>query len=701
MPIAPPSDRTTPGGRSAPAVSKKSDSAGYRPEIEGLRAVASLLVASFHIWLGRVSGGVDVFFVVAGFLTTVTLMGQVRRYGRVRPVVFVSRLASRLFPAAAVVLVVVAAVSPFLLRPSQLKQTFTEVLGSALYVENVVLDRAGVDYLAQDNFHSPVQNFWAMSVQGQFYLVWLLLAFAATAIVVVLRRRVDLLRVLLVVVAVVSVVSFAYSVLLVQRDQPSAYYSVLARTWEFGLGSLSALVLTGRTLPTAIRVVAGWLGLVGVISCGIVLQVSSAFPGAAALWPTLSAVLVLIAGTGPAPTFGVARLLALRPLVWLGGVSYGLYLWHWPLLVFWEEISGQEPGLVAGLSIVAAAVVLATLSKHFLEDPLHRRAPTGSRWRALAPTAMMLVAVLGGGGAIAATNAAISADLARASAIPVSTDGCFGAAAVENASACEQTRSWTTSVPAFDASEDGSGINTRECSTNNAGVELKECRFGDPAGRRVLLIGNSHAASFFPALRGVAEERGWDLHSYYKTGCVFTTASRRDDSSVSRSSCAIWVEKLQEELASQEPYDLMVTAYSAKKSVFIGSSGEPDEQAGIDGFRESWAPLIARGTEVVAIRDNPVVETVHDLACSERPGTADVCGVPTDEAFAERELMAAAAEGWEGANAVDLTRYFCDEEICPFVIGGVKVYRDMGHLTETYARTLAPYLGRELDRIAF
>ncbi|OOB89867.1 acyltransferase family protein [Rathayibacter sp. VKM Ac-2630] len=428
MSIAPPSDRATPGDRPASAVSKKSDSAGYRPEIEGLRAVASLLVASFHIWLGRVSGGVDVFFVVAGFLTTVTLMGQVRRYGRVRPVVFVSRLASRLFPAAAVVLVVVAAVSPFLLRPSQLKQTFTEVLGSALYVENVVLDRAGVDYLAQDNFHSPVQNFWAMSVQGQFYLVWLLLAFAAAAIVVVLRRRVDLLRVLLVVVAVVSIVSFAYSVLLVERDQPSAYYSVLARTWEFGLGSLSALVLTGRTLPTAIRVVAGWLGLVGVISCGIVLQVSSAFPGVAALWPTFSAVLVLIAGTGPAPAFGVARLLALRPLVWLGGVSYGLYLWHWPLLVFWEEISGQEPGLLAGLSIVAAAVVLATLSKHFLEDPLHRRAPTGSRWRALAPTAMMLVAVLGGGGAIAATNAAISADLARASAMPASPDGCFGAA---------------------------------------------------------------------------------------------------------------------------------------------------------------------------------------------------------------------------------------------------------------------------------
>ncbi|WP_153038934.1 acyltransferase family protein, partial [Rathayibacter tanaceti] len=683
----------SPTGR--PALVRKADASGYRPEIEGLRAVASLLVASFHIWLGRVSGGVDVFFVVAGFLTTLTLVGQVRRYGRVRPVSFLTRLASRLFPAAAVVLVAVAALAPLLLRPSQLLQTFTEVLASTFYVENIALARAGVDYLAQDDFHSPVQNFWAMSVQGQFYLIWLALVLVATLVAVLLRTRALLPRILLLLVAALTVLSFAFSVVLVGIDQPTAYYSTLARSWEFGLGSLAALLLPGRTLPAALRAVAGWLGLIGVVSCGLLLQVSTAFPGAAALWPTLSAVLVLVAGTGPAPRYGVARLLALRPLVWLGGISYGLYLWHWPLLVLWRERTGEDPGALAGLGIIAAAVLLAAASKRFLEDPLHRRAPAERprRLRSLAPAALLSVAALAGVAGLTGTNAAIAADLSRAHALPVSTEGCVGAAALDNA--CPA--SWTTSLPALDASEDGSVLNTDECSTGNSGTELKECRFGDPTGRRVLLIGNSHAASFFPALRGVAEERGWDLHTFYKTGCVFSTAERRDDSAASRQSCTEWVAELQEELAAQDPYDLVVTAYSAKKSVFVDAAGEPDEQAGIDGFRESWAPLIARGSTVVAIRDNPVLPSLSLLACAERPGSAEKCRVPLAEAFADRELMAAAADGWPGAASVDLTRWFCDAEGCPLVIGGVKVYRDLGHLTESYARTLAPALGRALD----
>jgi peptidoglycan/LPS O-acetylase OafA/YrhL len=681
-----------------PALVRKADASGYRPELEGLRAVASLLVATFHIWLGRVSGGVDVFFVVAGFLTTMTLLGQIRRYGRVRPIAFLSRLASRLFPAAAVVLVAVAALAPLLLRPSQLLQTFTEVLASTFYIENVALARAGVDYLAQDDFHSPVQNFWAMSVQGQFYLIWLVLVLAATLIAVALRRRAQLPRILLVVVATLTVLSFAFSIVRVGIDQPTAYYDTLARAWEFGLGSLAALILPGLALPGLLRAVAGWVGLIGVASCGFVLQVSTAFPGAAALWPTLSAVLVLVAGTGPAPRHGVGRLLALRPFVVLGGLSYGLYLWHWPLLVFWRERTGEEdPGALGGLVIIAAAILLAALSKRFLEDPLHRRPPAEKprRVRALVPAALLAIAALVGVGGLTGTGAAIAADLTRSHALPVSAEGCVGAAALENAAACDD--SWTTSLPAVDASEDGSALNTDECSTGNSGIALKECRFGDPDGRRVLLIGNSHAASFFPALQVVAEERGWDLHTYYKTGCVFSTAERRDDSPSSRRSCAVWNGELQDELAAQEPYDLMVTAYSAKKSVFVDAAGTPDEQAGIDGFRESWAPLIARGTTVVAIRDNPVLPELPLLACAESPGSAEDCRVPRDEAFADRELMAEAAAGWPGAVAVDLTPWLCDDEGCPLVVGGVKVYRDLGHLTETYARTLAPYLGRALD----
>ena len=448
-----------PGRSGASRIVQKKDSANYRPEVEGVRAVASLLVAAFHIWLGRVSGGVDVFFVIAGFLTTITLLGQIRRFGRVRPGIFLSRLASRLFPASAVVLVVVSAVSLVLLLPSQWKQTFTEVVASALYLENWQLVRSGVDYLAQDNFHSPVQNFWAMSVQGQFYLIWVAL-FVAVGFVVRRVWKTEDRRLLIVALAALTITSFAFSIYSVARDQPTAYYSTFARAWEFGLGSLAAVILPGLKVNATLRLIAGWVGLAGLISCGFLLQVSTQFPGVAALWPTLSAALILVAGTGAPSPRGAERLLASRPLVWLGGISYGLYLWHWPLLVFWDEVTGERPDALVGLIIIAAAIGLAWLSKTYIEDPIHRRVPRGGGGtggpqkaadlaqtpdaraveprrpalvRAALPIAMLALGALAGGLALGGVDYASGQDLRLAHSVADKEGRCVGASALVNA----------------------------------------------------------------------------------------------------------------------------------------------------------------------------------------------------------------------------------------------------------------------------
>ncbi len=310
---------------------------------------------------------------------------------------------------------------------------------------------------------------------------------------------------------------------------------------------------------------------------------------------------------------------------------------------------------------------------------------------------MLALGALVGGLALGGVDYASGQDLRRAHAVAESEGPCVGASALVNAATCPDE--WTSSLPALDSSEDGSVIGESRCSTNSSGTELKECVFGvKGSDTRVVLIGNSHAASYFPAVEQMAEERGWELHVFYKNGCVFNTATRRDDSESSRASCTAWNTKLQERLAEQEPYTYAVTSYSAKKSVYTDADGEPSDQAGIEGFRESWAPLLARGTEVLALVDHPVMESIEEGKCAERPGDASTCRIDLEEAFDDRDLIAEAATDWPGAVAIDLRDYYCTDDGCPLVIGGIKVYRDRGHITATYMRTLAPFLTAEAEQ---
>lgn len=675
---------------SATRAHDKRASANYRPEIEGVRAVAAILVAVFHIWLGRVSGGVDVFFVIAGFLTTITLLGHITRTGRVSASGYLLRLAARLFPAAAVVLAVVGLLTPVLLVSSQWQQTFTEILASALYVENWWLFKSGNDYLARDNFQSPVQNFWAMSVQGQFYVIWLVF-FLVAMLIVRGRLAKDSRRALTLLVAVGSAASLAYAVYAVGVNQSEAYYNTFARVWEFGLGSLSALLLSGVVLPGILRAIAGWVGLAGIVLCGFVLNAGATFPGPAALWPTLAAVLVIVSGTGGPARGGVHNLLARRPLVWFGGISYGFYLWHWPILIFVIEVTGHRPDFLTGAGIIASAVLLAWLTHVWVEKPAMswiRVRP--SRVRPWAPVAaLVLVAALAGGGLVA-TDRATESDLRATAELASSADECFGAGAVD--AQCE-TGTWTESVPRLNANLDRSPLESTKCRTSTTGVEVKRCTFGvQGSDRRVLLIGNSHAAALLPALVALAEQHGWEVTTYYKANCVFNTAPRRDDPPREVSSCLAWGESLRAELAEMPSFLFAVNSYSARKSVFLDTEGKPSEDAGVAGFREAWGPLIASGTPILAIADNPVVDAVRDLNCTYRPGSAEDCFVNRDTAFAERDLIIAAAQGTAGVYPLDLTDVYCDESRCPLVIGGVKVLRDKGHLTRTFAETLAPLL---------
>jgi peptidoglycan/LPS O-acetylase OafA/YrhL len=338
----------------------------YRADIQGLRAVASILVATYHIWFGRVSGGVDVFFVVSAVLITRSLLRQIETTGRVNFLEFWSGLARRLLPAALLVLFTVAVASVFWLPRTLWDQTIRQTFTSIFYVQNWQLALDAVDYLQEGQAASPLQHYWALSVQGQFYLLWPIVLAASVALAARLGAKHR--TIMLGAFAAIFVASFALSIVETQRNQAFTYFNTFARLWEFCLGAVLA-VLPNVNLRREVRVAFGWIGLAGIISCGAIFQVARVFPGYAASWPVGCAMLIMMAGNSGS-RFGADRLLGSKPLVYLGGISYALYLWHWPVLVFYRWFTDFTVGLVAGLGVLGASIALAAISTRLVENPI-------------------------------------------------------------------------------------------------------------------------------------------------------------------------------------------------------------------------------------------------------------------------------------------------------------------------------------------
>ncbi|MCK0114351.1 acyltransferase, partial [Ornithinimicrobium sp. F0845] len=360
--------------------------AGFRGDVEGLRAVAVLLVMVYHAGVGWLPGGfvgVDVFFVVSGFVITNQLLRELESTGRLSLVGFYGRRAKRLLPAAGLVLVVTAVGSWLLASRVQWQQVGGDIAGAAAYVVNWVFSARSVDYLAEDVEPSPVLHFWSLAVEEQFYLIWPLVMLGLFVFfrarvrragvreggsgvgVVVPERRLVAAGLL----AVVVVPSLVFSVVYTWWRPEQAFFVTPTRLWELGVGGLVAVGAGAWSVwrPRTGALVA-WVGVLAVLASGFVVTAGWAWPGAAALVPVLGTAAVIVGGF-TASRVGAARLLGWAPLVWVGGLSYSLYLWHWPLLRFWEWGVG-ELTVVQGLAVVAFSFVPAWLSFRFVESPI-------------------------------------------------------------------------------------------------------------------------------------------------------------------------------------------------------------------------------------------------------------------------------------------------------------------------------------------
>ncbi|MFC4003723.1 acyltransferase family protein [Prauserella oleivorans] len=663
------------GGVAAPRAPRK-----FRPELQGLRALAAGLVVVYHVWLDRISGGVDVFFLVSGFLITGQLVRASLR-GRIEFRPMWGRMIKRLFPAALTVLAATMVAAFVWLPEHRWFQTIKEIVASALYVENWQLAADSVDYFAQHGSASVVQHFWSLSIQGQFYLVWPVLI--ATVALLARRAGWGLRRTVFVTLAVLFTVSLAYSVYLTAVNQPFAYFTSLTRVWEFALGGLLALAIDRIALPRALRILLGWIGVAGLVSCGLVLQVGTMFPGYVALWPMVSAALVLIAGfTGS--RLGADRFLSSRPAVYLGNISYALYLWHWPVLLFYLIARGREEvGFRGGAVIIAIALALSVLTYHLVEKPVREsRIGTTTRWGAYRFGVLVLAPVLVGAGAwqyVATERASYVLDLDDARHP--------GAQAVVTGAPLFDPEA--TVVPPLAALQDQHlHFPDEQCTQSPRHQDLRICSI-DPAGppaKRIVVAGDSHALQFVTALEPLVRQRGYQIVSMFKPGCPFTATvgDHLPDG------CVDWNAAALQEIVESGP-DAVVTM--ATRDVRLGLT-----EWAPAGYVEQWRRLDAAGIPVVAVRDNPRFSFAP-------PECVQQHGFDSRDCARLRSKLLAPVPPYESAPGVppnvsflDFSEYFCPGELCPPVIGNVLVYMDDNHVSKAYMETLAPIASEELVR---
>jgi peptidoglycan/LPS O-acetylase OafA/YrhL len=700
--------RSAPVGATAPASGQRRSvrlpplaealpARALRPEIQALRAGAVALVVLFHVWPALVPGGyvgVDVFFVISGYLITRHLLLEAEHSGTIAVLDFWARRARRLLPASFLVLGACATASFAWAPEGAWRQYFREIAASALYVQNWRLGLDAVDYFAASNAPSPVQHFWTLSVEEQFYLALPLLMLAVLGgcrLLPSLHAR----RGLGLAIAGAGAWSLAHSCLVTWSAPSAAYFSTPARAWEFAAGALlSFAAVTLGARPRALAAGAGWAAI---LVAAFAFDESTRLPGVAAGLPVLGALLVIGAGAA-------GRWQDARPIRWLGDHSYSIYLWHWPLLVFAPLVLKRELGHLDRAGLVALALALGAATKRWVEDPIRF-----SRWplHTLGPRAIALSSALCMAALVAASQLGIArveraerTSVELAARIAAQDPPCFGAKARGGSGPCENPALANLLVPepALVAAD---VVERRDCRQGR-GDQLRVCSVGPAAGysRRLAAIGDSHLAALLPALEAVAQTRHWHIDVAAKNACHWTTSTPRGLSEARIAACRRWKAALNQRLAAEPPYDAILVTHRAGLYLPDAAPGEDQQTTIVRGLIESWRTQAERGTRIIAIRDNPSASRAT-AACvaRHRLRANEYCALDRSLALGVFDPHPAATLALPGAALVDLSELYCDASICPVVIGNVVVYRDDNHITGTFARTLASRLGEELERI--
>jgi peptidoglycan/LPS O-acetylase OafA/YrhL len=686
----------------------------YRHDLDGLRGVAIALVAVFHVWFGRVSGGVDVFLVLSGFFFGGRLLRGALTPGVVlRPVPEVTRLIRRLLPALVVVLAV-SAVLTILIQPETRWEAFADQsLASLGYYQNWELAGTVADYQRAGEAVSPLQHIWSMSVQGQFYIAFLaLIMMAAFAFRRMFGRHARVAFVIL--LAALTVASFVYAIHAHATDQTMAYYNSFARAWELLLGALVGAVVSRVRWPMWLRTVVSVVALGAILSCGALIDGVHEFPGPWALVPVGATLLFILSaanryadphtgGRIPAPN----RLMATRPFVALGALAYALYLWHWPLLIFYLAYSGSpKVNFVEGAGVLLVSGGLAWLTTRYVEEPLRARSGPAAtaavvkvplRRRLRRPTIVLGSTVALLGVALTATSFTwrehVTVLRANGKELSGLAPGDYpGARALIN----------HAKVPALpmrptvlEAKNDIPESTIDGCISDFDNIGIINCTYGDKAATRTIaLAGGSHAEHWITALDLLGRMHHFKVVTYLKMGCPLTTEENPLVMGNNRPypKCRQWNQRVIPKILADRP-DFVFTTSTRPWNIKPGDV-MPSNYLGI------WQVLSDNKIPVLAMRDTPWMvrdgKPFFPSDCLADGGDAVSCGIKRSEVLSDRNPTLAYVKRFPLLKPLDMSDAVCRDDYCRAVEGNVLLYHDAHHLSSTYMRTMTTELGRQM-----
>ena len=702
-------------------VERRTSRKGFRPDIEGLRAVAVIAVVLYHAGIPGFGGGfigVDVFFVISGFLITGLLWREVATTNTVALGRFYGARARRLLPAAATVGIATALVVAVVLPPLQARSVFLDGIACALYAGNYRFAMHGTDYLASDLPPSPFQHYWSLGVEEQFYLVWPVLIIGTAWLVHRLRAgaaaRATPYAVVLVLVAAASL---AAAVLWTRTSPAWAFFSLPTRAWELAAGGLVALSIhQWRRLPLLPATIVGWGGLALIVLTCTQLGPRTPYPGTAALLPVLGTALVI--GAGPVTDgLGVGRVLCRPAMRAIGRVSYSWYLWHWPVLLLMPPLLGEPAGLPARLSATAVSGGLAVITLHLVENPgrfaaaLRRSAKASLTVAAAASAAAACACMLLLNVVPVPVGHGAAAPRANIVAVPPTTIAPAMSpeeAAVQHAfaqardavAASAGLRAVPSNLdpPLAKAPADKAAVFVNGCVRSWREIGQGECATGDIASpTTVALVGDSHAAMWNPAFQHLAEQRHWRLETLAKVTCplqdlhITSPYLGRE-----YTECEQWRAQIVNRLKAEHPR-LVVLDMSRRYGADFGfTSYDP---AWIDTLGRTVAQLRSIGAAVLVLGPVPDPGSSVPTCLSGHVDDATACAPARPVAVGDGGISAErAATTAGGGHYADLTDLFCTADRCPVIVGNTLVFRDDNHVTTEYAQLLTPVFGALADR---
>lgn len=710
--------RTEPGTESGsvPRAAMGTRTSGfYRHDLDGLRGIAIALVAMFHIWFGRVSGGVDVFLALSGFF----FGGKILRMALdpetpLWPLPEVVRLIRRLLPALVVVLAA-AAVLTILVQPETRWETFADQsLASLGYYQNWELANTAADYLRAGEAVSPLQHIWSMSVQGQFYLAFLLLVFGFAF----LGRRLfgrHLRTAFILLLSALTIASFVYAIVAHNNDQATAYYNSFARGWELLLGALAGALVPAVRWPMWLRTVLATVSLAAILTCGWWIDGVKEFPGPWTLVPVGATVIFILTAANrsddpnagrrlPAPN----RMLATKPFVSLGSMAYSLYLWHWPLLIFWLSYSGHaHANFLEGTIVLLVSGVLAWLTTRYIEEPLRAQkskatattAAPAVPWRVRLRRPTMVVGSIVGllGVALTATSFTwrehVTVQRANGKELSgLSARDYPGARALIDHARVPKLPMRPT---VLEAKDDLPASTTDGCISDFGNTDVINCTYGDKdAVRTIAVAGGSHAEHWITALDLLGRRHNFKVVTYLKMGCPLTTEETPLVMGDNRPypKCHEWNQKVMSQLITDRP-DYVFTTSTRPWNIKDGDV-MPGTYIGI------WETLSQNNIPVLAMRDTPWLtrngKPYFPYDCLANGGDSISCGIDRSKVLSDHNPTLDFVGRFPLLKPLDMSDAVCRKDYCRVVEGNVLLYHDSHHISTTYMRTMTGELGRQM-----